>query len=152
MKLAIIVGLVMCSPIAVAAEASSGCEIVLIEKIDTEDTAKLASFRPADNFLLSVYDDEKGYKTKEDGHPIQAVLCQRANVMPTLRDFPVLATGIPLSLSDDFDQPDSRLLMIYFKEGKFLHQYKGDKLSETDDQALTEIMDVFNMQSHDLGK
>ena len=137
------------------AENPNNCEIVLIEQVTKEverADAQLASFRPADDFLSSVYDGETGFQTQIDGLSIRGVMCQRAKILPTLRDFPVLATGIPLSLSDDFDRPDSQLMTIFYRDGKFQYKYSGEDLDQTEHNKLVDIMDVFNLQPHDLPK
>jgi len=126
------------------------CEIVLIERV--EDGANIARFHPADAFLDSVYDAEEGYIKRVDDNAINGVLCERANVIPTLRDFPVLATGIPLSLSEDFDTPDSRLITLYYDGEGFTHVYKGEPLSDTDQASLADTLEIFNLQPHTLKK
>jgi len=112
----------------------------------------MASFRPAAEFMSSVYDDAEGHVDNIDGHAIRGVLCQRTNVIPSLRDFPIIATGIPFSLSDNFDRPDSQLVTVYFKDDAFQHKYAGKDLSKDDKTALMDVMEVFNLQSHNLGK
>ncbi len=134
-------------------DGANGCEVILLERVMDQGqpgAATLVSYRPANDFLDSVYDDQPGIAHEMDGQPIRGLLCTRPSVIPTLRDFPILATGVPLSLSQDFDRPDSALMMLYYKDGQFQHSYKGPDLSSADQAALIDIMGIFNMQPHDL--
>lgn len=129
------------------------CEIVLLESVGEDGgSAQVASFRPAGEFISSVYDGEEGHLTESDGHKIRAVMCERSDVIPTLRDFPLLATGIPFSISENFDSSDSRLMTFYYKAGEFKHKYKGPDLMAEDQTKLDEILDVYNLQPHKLPK
>ena len=132
----------------------ANCEVVLLEPMEKDgiDTGgRFASFRPAAEFISSIYDDEDGYARQLDGHDIRGVMCTRRAVIPTLRDFPILASGIPFSISDNFDAPDSKLMTLYFKDGEFKHIYSGAPLTETEQDELSNVMEVFNLQPHDLG-
>ncbi len=134
------------------ADNIADCEAVMIEEIkEGERTgAVVQTFAPAVDVLASIYDDEDGHMAEIDGKPVKAILCERTDVIPTLRDFPILATGIPLALSTDFDATDSRSVTLYFKDGKFHHVFKGEELDETDQAKLTDAMEVFNLQPHEL--
>ncbi len=137
------------------ADNIANCEVVLMEPVlenDEPTGAEIASFRPADDFMSSIYDEDEAHLDNVDGYPIRAVLCQRQNVIPTARDFPVIATGLPFSLSNNFDSPDSALLTVYFKDGVFQHKYLGRELGERDAAALSDVMEVFNLQEHKLGQ
>lgn len=141
--------------VPVSAGNIANCEVVLMEPMikDGKDTgAKFASFRPAAAFLSSVYDDEAGHETQLDDHDIRGVMCTRQALIPTLRDFPILATGIPFSVSENFDSPNSNLMTLYFKDGKFHHTYAGAKLNPGDLEKLKDVMEVFNLQPHELGE
>ena len=141
-------------PMTVQAGNTEMCEAAIMEPAMTEDGevkgAKIASFRPAENFINSVYDEEDGHMDEIEGYKIRAVLCSRGSVIPTLRDFPLVATGIPIALSPDFDKPDSAVSTVYFHNGKFHHLYDGPELSEDDQASLEQVMEIFNMQPHDL--
>lgn len=137
------------------AENIASCEVVLMENIVDEgkDTgAKMASYRPAAAFLSSVYDDEDGHLSTIGDFKIRGVMCERRAVIPTLRDFPILATGIPFSLSQNFDSAKSSLMTLYFKDGKFRHTYKGAPLSPSELSKLNDVMEIYNLQPHGLGK
>jgi len=135
------------------ADNPENCEVVLMEEIaqeDREGTTKIASFRPADNFLESVYDDNIAVIRKIDDLPIRTVMCQRKDIIPTLRDFSILATGIPLTLSQNFDSTTSGLTTIYFKNGRFHYTYKGPDLSEDKIVEMIDRLEVYNLQPHEL--
>lgn len=137
------------------AGTESACEVVLMEPVMDKGVdigAEMASFRPADAFMASVYDDMDGYKDEQDGFKIRGVMCTRDNIIPTLRDFPILATGLPFSISQNFDSAESGLMTLYYKDNRFWHAYSGPPLSDADIGALLDVMDVFNLQPHDLPK
>lgn len=136
-----------------SADNIAACEVILMETVqeDGKDTdAQMASFRPAVDFLSSVYDDEDGYMTEIDGYKIRGVMCERPDVIPTLRDFPILATGLPFSLSQNFDSSESSLMTVYYKDDRFRHAYKGGPLPENKIAELLDVIEVFNLQPHDL--
>lgn len=135
------------------ADNIAACEVILMETVEEdgkETQAQMASFRPAVDFLSSVYDDKEGYMTEVDGYIIRGVMCERKDVIPTLRDFPILATGLPFSLSQNFDSAQSSLMTVYYKEDRFRHAYKGGPLPEDKIAQLLDVMEVFNLQPHDL--
>ncbi len=142
-------------PVAAQADNIAACEVVILEAATNDDGSKgaeLATFHPAAEFMASIYDAEDGHIKEIDGQKIRGVMCERKNIVPSLRDFPILATGIPFSLSNDFDSAESRLLTVYFKDGEFQHKYIGPDLSEDDTAALTDSMEIFNLQGHNLDK
>ena len=147
--------LIALTPSLALADNIANCEVVLMEPVlenDEPTGAEMASFRPAAEFLSSVYDEEHGHVKEINGYPIRGVLCQRNSIIPSLRDYPVIATGIPFSLSENFDSPDSRLITLYYKDGEFLHKYAGEELGKDDQSALDDVMEAFNLQAHDLKK
>ena len=75
------------------------CEIALMPEGGTTSDGQFAD---ASIFLESVYDDEEGHLETSFDIPIRAVMCQREDLIPTMRDLPILQTGLPLSLSQDF--------------------------------------------------
>jgi hypothetical protein len=112
--------------------------------------ANVASYRPAYDFMASVYDDSQDTLYKIDGLNIQAVMCKRRDIIPTESDFKILATGIPYFLSQNFESQDSELITFFFKDGKFQHSYKGSGLDAESEARLTEIMAAFNAKDHGL--
>ncbi len=148
----IIIGCLMMSESAYA-DNIAACEVVLMEPVmdgEIDTGAQMASFRPAAEFMSSVYDDEVGYVSELDGYKIRGIMCTRRSVMPTLRDFPIVATGIPFSMSENFDSTLSSLMTIFYKDGAFGYDYRGRDLHEKEQAALADIIDVFNLQPHDL--
>jgi len=141
--------------LAWSTDSVSSCEVMMVEKLDIDGEDKKAvmqSFAPADDFLTSVYDAKTDIIREVEGRKIQAVLCQRSEVIPTLRDFQILASGIPMAISTDFDTSDSRSVTIYFKDSKFHSVVKGPDLSEDEQAELADMMSVFNLQPHELGQ
>jgi len=135
------------------ADNIANCEVVMIDEIKEGDRvgARVQMFAPAVDVIASIYDDEDGHMTEIEGRKVQVILCERGDVIPTLRDFPILATGIPFALSTDFEANDSRSITVFFKEGKFKHIYKGPELPEEEQNKLDDAMSVFNLQPHELG-
>jgi len=150
----ILSGLALLTPIAIADDNIAGCEVILLEEIKgeaNEERMQIASYRSAAGFIASIYDEEDGHLQKIDEVPIRGLICVRDNVIPTLRDFPIVATGVPFSISQNFDSATSGLMTIYFKDGTFQHQYSGQDLTEGEQAALTDALETFNLQPHDLG-
>ncbi len=140
---------------AASADNIAACEAVLMEPIldeGVETGATMASFRPATDFLSSVYDDKDSHLKEIDGHEIRGIMCTRRNVVPTLRDFPIVATGLSLAISENFDSPESNLLTVYYADGQFQYKYDGRPLSSEAQAKLADVMDIFNLQPHDLDK
>jgi len=136
-----------------AADNIADCEVLIAERIEDEGTggsALISSYRPAGAFISSVYDDEDGHIREIDGHKIRALLCQRRRAIPTLRDYPLLETGIPLTLSQNFDSALSDVVITRFKDGAFRADYTGPGLSEDEKAELDDVIDVFNLQPNDL--
>jgi|GEM_PF-1151231 len=138
-----------------AADNVAGCEIVLKEKISDEKidgTAEVASFRPAGDFIESVYDDDIELIRKVDDAPIRAVMCKRQSIVPSMRDYPIAATGIPFILSQNFDADDTGVLTGFFKGGEFQYNYIGPDLTEEIVKNIDLLIDGFNLQSNDLAE
>lgn len=157
MKLKVCIMAVLAAAIAapVHADNIAGCEVVLMEPVleDGKPTgAEMASFRPAASFLSSVYDDEDGFVDVLDGFEIRGIMCERRSLIPTLRDFQIAATGLPLAMSENFDSSESNLMTVFYKDGRFQHTYDGAPLSVSEELRLTDVMEVFNLQPHDLDK
>lgn len=125
-----------------------GCEIVLIEPV--AKGASLASYRPADDFIESIYDDAEGFLETVDSLKVRAVMCTRDRVIPQLRDFPILASGVHFSISNNFDSHDSQFMTVFYKAGTFQHKFSGPTLTEGEQIALRDVMEIYNLQDHDL--
>ena len=149
----ILLGLALLAPAATADDNIAACEVILLQDIKgeaNEERMQVASYRSAVDFIASVYDEEDGHITKVDDLTIRGLICVRDNVIPTLRDFPIVATGIPMSLSQNFESTTSGLMTIYFKGETFQHKYSGPDLTETELASLTDALETFNLQPHDL--
>lgn len=146
------VGLLAITPaIATAAEKSapknSDCEIVLMDTIPDESGrggAQIASYRPAEDFLISVYEEGAEPILMVNDRPIQAVMCKRVDVIPSKKDFPIVATGIPFFLSQSFESQDTDLVSVFYKDGAFRHDYKGPGLSEESQALLADRLVMFD--------
>ena len=141
------------SQVANAADNMADCEAVMVEQVmeDGEPTgAVMQTFAPAVDVLTTIYDDEDGFLEEIDGRKVKAILCQRSSVIPTLRDFPILATGIPFAISTDFEAADSRSVTMFYKDGEFQQVFKGTELPDDEQAELDDAIEVFNLQSHDL--
>jgi len=139
----------------VFADNIAGCEVVLMEKIkqeDNEGVTEIASFRPAADFIASAYDEETEILREIDGLPIRAIMCKRKSVVPGESDFPIVATGTPFMISQNFDSTESGLTTIYFKEGKFRSSYKGPDLPEDIAAEMETRLKAFNAKPHDLAE
>lgn len=148
-----LLGLVLLAPSASSGDNIAACELILLEDIKgeaNEERMQVASYRPAADFIASVYDEEDGHLTQIDDLTIRGLMCVRDNVVPTLRDFPLVATGIPMSLSQNFESTTSGLMTIYFEGGTFKHKYSGPDLTETEQASLADALETFNLQPHDL--
>ena len=128
---------------ASASAQSSNCEIVLMP---LGGSAAEGTFADAEGFLDSVYDGEEGHLSSVADVPIRAVMCERGTLVPTMRDLPILKTGLPLSLSQDFDSNTSGLLTLYDAGKDFKAEYSGPKLSEDDEKKLRSTLEIFNFQ------
>lgn len=156
MKKTLITALMMAS-LAPAASADNvaDCEVLVREAVmldDKETGAFIDTYLPATDYIASIYDEEDGHISQALGKDIKALFCTRHNVIPTLRDFPLLATGIPFAVSTDFDGENTALIFYMFDGDKFVHAYEGPELSLEEAARLSDAMDVFNLQPHDLGK
>lgn len=129
-----------------SAPKNSECEIVLMQTIADESGrggAQIASYRPAEDFLISVYQEDTDPIMTINEKPIQAIMCKRVDVIPTKNDFPIVATGIPFFLSQSFESQDTDLVSVYYKDGAFRHNYKGPGLSEEATTLLEKRLAMF---------
>ncbi len=137
------------------ADNIAGCEVVLMERIEQEGlegSAEVASFRPAEDFIASIYDEESEVLREIDGLPIRAIMCKRQSIIPSLRDFPIVATGTPFMISQNFDSAETGLTTVWFKDGEFRHSYKGPDLDKETQAEMKDRLEVFNLQPHELAE
>ena len=137
------------------ADNIAGCEVVLMEKIkqqDNEGVTEIASFRPAADFIASAYDDETEVLREIDGLPIRAIMCKRKSVVPSETDFPIVATGTPFMISQNFDSTETGLTTIFFKDGEFRSSYNGPNLSAEVEADMKARLKSFNAMPHDLAE
>jgi hypothetical protein len=136
------------------ADGFERCEIVVAKTVIEPEGGQMtvASYRPADDFLMAAKTAEP-LTTDAEGSKIRGLICVRNDLVPTEADYPVLATGIPLSLSQDFDSADSDILTIYFDGSAFSYRYTSDyPMSGEFKNALTEKLSDFSNQDHGLVK
>jgi len=153
MKKALLIGLFTLLPSAAIAGNIAQCEVVLLETIEDESGrggAKVASYRPAGEFMASVYDDDIETLYKIDNLSIQAVMCQRTDIIPSDTDGKIIATGIPFFLTQSFEAQETDLVSVFFKDGKFRYSYKGPGLSEETQELLESRLVSLNEMDHDL--
>lgn len=125
------------------------CEAVIMETLPADDgggEAQIASYRPAVNFLASLYDEDDGHLTEIDGFRIRAIMCRRNDVIPSQTDYDILATGLPFILSQDFDSPDTDSLTIFWKDGALDYVYKGHPLSDESQSILDARLSKFSVR------
>lgn len=130
------------------------CEVVIMEYVSDEDGGGMtvASFRPAGDFLESVYTDSIEIVREIDGSPIRAIMCRRNDLVPDKDDFALVATGIPFALSQDFDTDQSDSLTVYFKDGKFQYKYASAyPMNDEVKDLLDAQMKAFTKADHGLG-
>ena len=129
----------MFSP-AAWADNVAHCEVLLVQNVEAPElggTMQITAYHPAVSFIASVYDEDPEYLTQLDGHNIQALLCRRNELIPAETDYPMMATGVPFVLSQDFDRADTDSLTMFWKDGAFDYVYKGHPLSD-EAQSLLE--------------
>ena len=129
----------MFSP-AAWADNVAHCEVLLVQNVEDPElggTMQITAYHPAVSFIASVYDEDPEYLTQLDGHNIQALLCRRNELIPAETDYPMMATGVPFVLSQDFDRADTDSLTMFWKDGAFDYVYKGHPLSD-EAQSLLE--------------
>jgi len=137
------------------ADNIASCEVVLMEKIKqegNEGVTEIASFRPAADFIASAYDEDIEVLREIDELPIRAVMCKRKTVVPGESDFPIVATGTPFMISQNFDSTETGLTTIYFKDGKFRSNYNGPELSAAVEAEMKARLETFNAKPHNLAE
>ena len=99
------------------ADNVADCEVLLVQNIENPDsggTVQITAYHPAVSFIASVYDADPEHQTQIDGHNIQALLCRRNDLIPAETDYPMMATGVPFVLSQDFDRSDTDSLTVFW--------------------------------------
>ena len=135
----------LCAPTAWADNVAH-CEALILQVVANDENtgeAQIASYRPAVPFLASLYDEEDGHLTEIDGFPIRAIMCRRNNIIPAESDYPILATGMPFILSQDFDSPQSDSLTMFWKDREIDYVYKGYPLSDERQDILDDRLADF---------
>ena len=128
------------------ADNVADCEVLLVQNIENPDsggTVQITAYHPAVSFIASVYDADPEHQTQIDGHNIQALLCRRNDLIPAETDYPMMATGVPFVLSQDFDRSDTDSLTVFWKDGAFDYVYKGYPLSDEAQNILDERLTDF---------
>ncbi len=123
------------------------CEVLLMQTVEDEakaGTFQIASYRPAAQFIASLHDEDPAHQTEVDGHKIQALLCRRNDIIPAETDYPMMATGVPFVLSQDFDSAETDSLTLFWKAGAFDYVYKGHPLSEEAEGILKTRLAYFS--------
>ena len=132
---------------ALAGDNIANCEIVVQQPIESgteKQSAQIATFLPAGDFIFSVFDAEPEHLSEVDGKPIRAIMCTRSSVVPSEFDLKIIRTGIPLYLSPDFDAKKSPFLGISKIDGKYVYDYIGPDLSKDELELLTIRMKALN--------
>jgi len=122
------------------------CEVLLVKNVedaDVDGALQVTDYRPAVDFIASVHDDDPAHQTQIEGHNIQALLCRRNELIPAETDYPMMATGVPFVLSQDFDRSDTDSLTVFWKDGAFDYVYKGYPLSDEAQSLLEERLADF---------
>ena len=148
-KTALFITCFFIAPTANANDIADSCEVVTMElnvSNTTQDNARAAKFHTSENIIESIYDDKDGFITAIDGNPVLAMLCTRESLVPTMRDLPLIKTGLPLSLSQDFDNPISGLLTIYDDGTAYKADYTGPDSLAPNASELNDVMEIFNFQ------
>ncbi len=129
------------------------CEAVISAFVEDEagGGADISSFRDPADFFVGVYDDEAEVVTEIDGFPIRAIICERRELMPDEDDYAILATGVMLSLSQQFDSKSSDMLSIVWYDGRFRWQWKSDEEMDPEmKDALVQRLAEFSERDHGL--
>ncbi len=140
-------------PVSAQAGNIASCEVVIMDYIEDESGGGLevASFRPAGDFLLGVYDEDTELSLTIEDRPIRALMCERNDLVPDEDDYKILATGIPFALSQDFDTNESDSLTLYFQDGAFRYKYASAyPMSEEMQTTLEARLADFSSRDHGL--
>ncbi|MEM7729348.1 MAG: hypothetical protein AAF311_08735 [Pseudomonadota bacterium] len=142
-------------PQTALADGFDRCELVVVKEVVDADGGRMtvASYQPANGFIGAARQDARSVSLDHEGDPIRGVICTRNDLVPTEADYALLATGVPLSLSQDFDSADSDILTLYFDEDRFAHRYTSDfPMSGEFKDALESRLSDFSARDHGLVK
>lgn len=141
-------------PASALAGNIADCELMTMKEVVDEagGTMAVAAFPPAGDFLAGVYDDAVELSLQHDGEPIRALMCTRKTVMPDEDDYAILATGIPLAVSQDFDSNQSDALTVFFRDGAFRYKYaSAEDMPDAMRTTLEARLADFSARDHGLG-
>jgi|GEM_PF-6953174 len=121
------------------------CEVVIMAQLE-DGAAAVASFRDATDVIASIYDDERPTIAVIDGHPIRGMLCTRKNPVPDAEDLPIIASGIPLVISSNFDSQDAPTVTIALNEAREAVAMMAVGLSDTQQNELDVLLESYEPQ------
>ena len=126
---------------APAAQANvAACEAVTLSELE-DGAAQMAGYHDATAFLHSVYDGEPGLALEIDGRPIRGLMCTRRDPLPTPRDLPILASGVPFVISTDFDSAEAPTVTLGIGPGGRAAALMTAGLSAAQEEALERYLD-----------
>ena len=134
--------LMLALPGLATADNIAACEVAVVDVVEGEGGARgeVVAFRDATAFIAAAVDAAEDPEAETlvelDGFEVRALLCERASVVPSESDRVLLATGVPLSLSVDFDSLDAATVTIAQDGEGGLRLLKGDGLSAADMEGL----------------
>lgn len=134
-------------------ERFSSCEVLTMRYIPDEagqGGMDLTTYAPAQDYINSVYDDDAGHISTIRGDRIRALLCERDDVLPVDADYPLLTTGVPFILSQDFDDTETDSLTIFWRKTYFDYVYKGHPLSLETETLLKSRLEAYSNRDHGL--
>ena len=120
----------------------ANCEVVIMAQIE-DGAAAVASFRDATDVISSIYDPDRPTVAVIDGHPIRGLMCTRKNPVPDAEDIPLIASGIPLVISTDFDSADAPTVTIALNEDREAVAMMAVGLSDAQQDALDALLDAY---------
>lgn len=126
---------------AQAQTSSTNCELLLISADES-----VPSYAKADSVIEDIYAGTEEKPRRYAGQNIKAIACTRVDIIPTLRDLPLIKTGLPLALSTDFDAPGAVLLLIKDDGKAYIAESSGQALDAAAQKSLDDILEIFNLQ------
>ena len=125
-------------PALAAADNIAACEVAVASAFSDPDAGQgeVIAYRDATRFIAAATDPDSEPLLELDGYPVRVLLCERSSVVPSESDRALLATGIPLALSTDFDSSDAPTAVLQQDGDGILHILKGEALSEADQFGL----------------
>ena len=125
-------------PAFAAADNIAACEVAVVDELASTEQGRgeVIAYRDATAFIAAAVDPDAEPLLEVDGYPVRVLLCERSSVVPSETDRTLLATGIPLALSTDFDSPDAPTAVLQQDGDGILHLLKGEALSEADQLGL----------------